>query len=401
MPQRVVVTGIGIISAIGFDTKGVIDSLLAQRPGISRLSHIDSTYRDEIPVAEIAATNDELLQLANPGISGNYSRTSLLGIIAAKQAIADAHIELSAPCRTGLISATTVGGMDRTEIFYKGYLANNKKGRLRNVATHDCGDSTEKIADCTRIKDFITTINTACSSSANAILLGARLIGQGKLDRVLAGGVDALTLFTLNGFNSLMILDRNACMPFDENRNGLNLGEGSGFLVLESEETAIRENKKIYGLVKGGGNACDAYHQTASSPEGQGAFLSMQLALAAAGLAPEEISYINAHGTGTKNNDLSEGVALERIFPSGVPPLSSTKSFTGHTLGAAGGIEAVLSILALQHQWIYPNLNFVTPMNELGFAPVTTFITDRPIRNIMSNSFGFGGNNSTLIFSRY
>jgi 3-oxoacyl-[acyl-carrier-protein] synthase-1 len=213
------------------------------------------------------------------------------------------------------------------------YLASNKKGygmwlhMIAATARENCRLHKDKALSHHQHGLFLL---------GNAILL-ARLIGQGKLDRVLAGGVDALTLFTLNGFNSLMILDRNACMPFDENRNGLNLGEGAGFLVLESEETAIRENKKIYGLVKGGGNACDAYHQTASSPEGQGAFLSMQLALAAAGLAPEEISYINAHGTGTKNNDLSEGVALERIFVR-YASVQLSKSFTGQP--CVGGIEA-------------------------------------------------------------
>lgn len=401
MQHKVVVTGIGIISAIGFDTKSVMDSLQAQRSGIGRLSLIDSVYKDEIPVAEIKATNDELLQIAEPGITGNYSRTCLLGIIAARQAIRSAGIELSASGRTGLISATTVGGMDRSEIYYRAYLSGSAKARLRDVVTHDCGDSTEKIADCTGIRDYITTINTACSSSANAIMVGARLIREGKLDRVVAGGTDALTLFTLNGFNSLMILDRNPCRPFDEDRNGLNLGEGSGFLVLESEEFANRENKKVLGVVTGYGNACDAYHQTASSPEGHGACLSMTKALEVAGLAPDAISYINAHGTGTKNNDLSEGVALETVFPAGIPPCSSTKAYTGHTLGAAGGIEAVLSIIALQRQWIYPNLNFTRPMHELNFVPVTAFGTGVPINCIMSNSFGFGGNNSTLIFSRY
>jgi 3-oxoacyl-[acyl-carrier-protein] synthase-1 len=152
--------------------------------------------------------------------------------------------------------------------------------------------------------------------------------------------------------------------------------------------------------MKGYGNACDAYHQTASSPEGLGACLSMKLALESAGLKPEEIDYINAHGTGTKNNDLSEGAAVERIFPSGVPAISSTKPFTGHTLGAAGAIEAVLSILALQHGLIYPNLNFARQMNELNFSPDTLLRTGANIHHIMSNSFGFGGNNSTLILSR-
>ena len=401
MSKRVFVTGIGIISAIGFDVEGVIQSLKHQRTGIGTLSLIDSVYKNEIPVAEIKASNNELLEIANPGLPGNYTRTALLGLIAARQAVAQAHLDIPSLLKAGFISATTVGGMDRSEVFYKGFLANQSKGRLRNVAGHDCGDSTEKIADCLGIQGFLTTINTACSSSANAIMLGTRIIKQGKLDRVIAGGVDCLTLFTLNGFNTLMILDREQCRPFDENRNGLNLGEGSGFLVLESEEVVIREGKNILCEVKGYGNACDAYHQTASSPEGHGAYLSMQKALDVAQLAPADIDYINTHGTGTKNNDLSEGIAIESLFQHAIPPCSSTKSYTGHTLGAAGAIEAVLSILAMQQGWIYPNLNFSQQMHELSFTPVAGLKTNVTLHNIMSNSFGFGGNNSSLIFSDY
>ncbi len=232
-------------------------------------------------------------------------------------------------------------------------------------------------------------------------MLGTRMIKQGKLDRVIAGGSDFLTLFTLNGFNSLMILDREQCRPFDENRNGLNLGEGSGFLVLESEELVSREGKAILCELKGYGNTCDAYHQTASSPEGHGAYLSMQQALEVAQLAPADIDYINTHGTGTRNNDLSEGVAIERLFQHTLPLCSSTKSYTGHTLGAAGAIEAVLSIVAMQQGWVYPNLNFSTQMHELKFTPLTGFKTNVTLHHIMSNSFGFGGNNSSLIFSRH
>jgi 3-oxoacyl-[acyl-carrier-protein] synthase-1 len=290
--------------------------------------------------------------------------------------------------------------MDLSEKFYKRFLTDHSHGRLRNIFGHDCGDHTETLARTLGVGGFISTINTACSSSANAIMTGARMIRSGLLDRALTGGTDALTLFTLNGFNSLMILDREPCRPLDETRNGLNLGEGAGFLVLESEESVRKSGKPILAEVSGYGNACDAYHQTASSPEGNGAFLSMQLALGSAGLDPANIDYINAHGTGTRNNDLSEGIAVERIFGSRVPAISSTKSYTGHTLGAAGAIEAVISIMALINKNIYPNLRFSHKMNELTFLPETELITQAEIRHVMSNSFGFGGNNSTLIFSR-
>jgi 3-oxoacyl-[acyl-carrier-protein] synthase-1 len=288
--------------------------------------------------------------------------------------------------------------MDLSEKFYRRFLTDHSHGRLRHIVGHDCGDNTETLARTLGIEGFISTINTACSSSANAIMAGARMIRLGLLDRAVTGGTDALTLFTLNGFNSLMILDREPCRPLDETRNGLNLGEGAGFLVLESEESVRKSGKAVLGEVSGYGNACDAHHQTASSPEGNGAFLSMKQALESADLAPGDIDYINAHGTGTRNNDLSEGIAMERIFGTAVPAVSSTKSYTGHTLGAAGAIEAVISILALENGNIYPNLRFSQQMNELNFKPVTR-LKSQPIRHVMSNSFGFGGNNSTLIFS--
>jgi 3-oxoacyl-(acyl-carrier-protein) synthase len=401
VPQKVFVTGIGIISAIGMNADEVNHSLITRQSGIGRMSSFDSIYKDEIPVAQIRITTEQLLEIANPVPGRYYSRTSLLGIIASRQAVLQANSKIDPAVRTGLISATTVGGMDRSEIFYKSYILNNKKGRLRDIVTHDCGDSTERIAECLGIHGYVTTINTACSSSANAIIYGAQLIKHDKLDWVVAGGADALTLFTINGFNSLMILDRNACRPFDENRNGLNLGEGAGYVVLESEEFVIKQRKTPLGEIRGYGNACDAYHQTASSPDGQGAYLSMKKALELSGLTSENIDYINAHGTGTKNNDLTEGIAIQRIFRSGIPALSSTKSYTGHTLGAAGAIEAVICILALQHHSVFPNLNFTQPMNELSLMPVTELKTGVAINNIMSNSFGFGGNNSTLIIARY
>ncbi len=280
------------------------------------------------------------------------------------------------------------------------FIKNRSHGRLRDVITHDLGESTERIADTFGIRDYITTISTACSSSANAIMVGSRLIENGILDRALVGGVDALTLFTLNGFNSLMILDRKGCRPFDEERNGLTLGEGAAYLMLESESVISKTGKKAYCELRGYGNTCDAFHQTASSPGGDGAFMSMNKAFLKAGITPDSIDYINAHGTGTKNNDLSEGRALERIFEDAVPPVSSTKSLTGHTLGAAGAIEAVFSIIAIERQCIWPNKSFKTRMSELGFTPVTELRKDLPVRNVLSNSFGFGGNNTSLIFSK-
>jgi 3-oxoacyl-[acyl-carrier-protein] synthase-1 len=214
---------------------------------------------------------------------------------------------------------------------------------------------------------------------------------------VLAGGTDALTKFTLNGFLALEILSTTGCRPFDRNRNGLTIGEGAAFVVLESEETA--DPARIICEVAGYANVNEAFHATASSSEGTGATLAMNKAMSSASLKPCDISYINAHGTGTEINDLSEGIAIEKIFGGGLPPVSSTKGFTGHTLGAAGAIEAVFASLAIKHQMILPGLNFTDPMPELSFTPPLK-AKSGPIHHVMSNSFGFGGSNTTLIFSK-
>lgn len=396
MANRVFVTGIGIISAIGKNVNETLASLQASRSGISDITILDTVHRGELPVGEIKLTNEQLVSLAGAGDPDMQTRTSLLGLIAATEALQNAGIDpKDTGYRTGVVSASTVGGMDRTELNYRNYHLGAPYNHF--VLTHDCGYHTEMIAEKLGFRDMVSTISTACSSSANAMMYGARLIRHGMLDRVLAGGTDSLSKFTLNGFNTLMILDKQPCRPFDKSRMGLNLGEGAAFLVLESEK-ALNGRIPLCELT-GFTNANDAYHQTASSPDGYGPFLSMSGALEAAGLHPGAVDYINAHGTGTDNNDLTEGIAIERIFRDGVPPVSSTKPFTGHTLGAAAAVEAVISVLSIRNNTIFPNLNFREKIEELNFEPVKQLRKDIRLRNVLSNSFGFGGNDSTLIFS--
>jgi 3-oxoacyl-[acyl-carrier-protein] synthase-1 len=301
--------------------------------------------------------------------------------------------------RTGLISATTVGGMDRTEIFFPAFLQDQKDGALADIVHHGCGATTDLIARSLGIHHFVSTINTACSSSANAIMYGARLIRHNLVDIVVAGGTDALTKFTINGFKSLMILDDDLCRPFDADRKGLNLGEGAGFVVLVSEKVLRSENLTSRALVAGFGNTNDAFHQTALSPEGKGSLAAMQSSLAMAGLRPQEVDYINLHGTGTLNNDASEGAAIKKLFGDVPPPMSSTKAFTGHTLGACGGIEAVFSVMALEKQCVFPNLRFQSPLPGIGLEPQKHF-SRASNKYVMSNSFGFGGSCSSVIFSK-
>lgn len=398
MGKGIAITGMGIISAIGNNVAENYRSLIEGKTGIGHISYINTVHKDKIMVGEVLSTNEELEVQLGLDSDNNYPRTALLGAIAAKQAVTDANIADMAKYRTGLISATSVGGMDHTEKYYYEYL--ESEVHRKYIESHHAGDSTQKIAEQLGIhKSLVTTISTACSSAANAIMFGARLIRSGKLDRVIVGGADCLSKFTINGFKTLMILSDTYNTPFDENRNGLNLGEAAAFLVLESETVVKAENKKVLAYLKGYGNANDAYHQTASSENGDGAALAMEKALEIAGLDPNEIDYINAHGTATGNNDLSEGRAILRIFGETVPDFSSTKAFTGHTLAAAGAIEAVYSVLALRKNVIFPNLNFRTPMKEFNLVPVTS-LKEKELKTVLSNSLGFGGNCSTLIFSK-
>ena len=248
--------------------------------------------------------------------------------------------------------------------------------------------------------EMMTTISTACSSAANAILLGANMLKMNRTDIVVVGGTECLSKFHLDGFNSLMILDHEPCRPFDKNRNGLNLGEGAAYLVMEREETAHQRGVAPLCQLSGYGNRCDAFHQTASSPNGEGAYQSMMEALTMAGLKPSDIDYINAHGTGTPNNDESEGHAMMRVFGDNMPPVSSTKSYTGHTTSASGGVEAAISILALIRGFIPANLNFSERIESLNFTPVKEVKQGVELQHILTNSFGFGGNDSSCIFSK-
>lgn len=398
MGKGVAITGMGIISAIGNNVAENYDALINQRKGITRVDNIETIQRDEIMVGEVKFTNNELIAQLNLPPENNYSRTAMLGVIAAKEAIANAGITDIKKYKTGIVSGTSVGGMDMTEKYYYEYLTD--KETQKYIQSHHAGDSTQKIAEQLGIEEsLVTTISTACSSAANAIMLGARLIKSGKLDRVVVGGADCLSKFTINGFKTLMILSDTFNTPFDENRKGLNLGEAAAFLVLESDAVVKAENKKVLAYVKGYGNANDAFHQTASSDNGDGATLAMEKALRVADLKASEIDYINAHGTATGNNDLSEGRAILRVFGDEMPEFSSTKAYTGHTLAAAGAIEAVYSVLALQNNIIFPNLNFKTPMKEFSMIPQTE-LKKKELNTVLSNSLGFGGNCSTVIFSK-
>ena len=391
--MKVFVTGIGVVSALGCGVTKNIEALQEGRTGIGEDRYLSTKLN--VPVGQVKYSNAQLKEILQIDADKIVSRTALLGILAAHEALSDAKL-LNKTRTIGFISATSVGGIDLSENFYKDFQIDAQGGNLDEVRMHDCAASTDAIAKYLGIGGFTSTISTACSSGSNAIMLGARMIKAGLLDTVLVGGTDALCKFTLNGFNSLKLLDETLCCPFDENRKGLNLGEGAGYLVLQSEKMLEHE---AYCELTGYSNVNEAYHQTGSSPEGDGALAAMEEALCVAGLQAADIGYVNVHGTGTPTNDASEGNALRRLFGNEVPPFSSVKSYIGHTLGASEGIEAVYSVLSVARGYMYPNLNFKQPIESLGLQPVNQWTILPSIKHVLSNSFGFGGNNSSLVFT--
>lgn len=403
MGDRIAITGAGIISAIGAGKEETLRSLLACRSGIGPLRHLRTSH--DLPCGEVSMSDDELKSTLRIPSDKQIARTSLLGIYAIREALSQAS---SKEQKIALVSGTTVGGMDITEEHFLEVSGTNGYGDL--TRTHTCGSSTSDIASYFGIFYSLTTTSTACSSAANSLILAARLIRSGRADVVVAGGAECLTKYHLNGFNSLMILDSEPCRPFDASRAGLNLGEGAGFLVLESQAHAQARGAEPLAFLDGYGNACDAFHQTASSPDGDGAYKAMNEAIAMAGLEPRDIDYVNAHGTGTVNNDESESRALKRTFGEGMPPVSSTKSFTGHTTSASGGIESVICLLAMLNGFIPVNLGWKTPF-EGGIIPYVDTPTNQgsgcassarkaQLEHVLCNSFAFGGNDTSLLFSK-
>lgn len=400
MADKVFVTGAGIISALGIGQEATLQALLNGESGIGKITHIQ-TEHEEFPVGEVALSNAEMSRMLNVGYPIDGLRTVLMGIIAAKEAIKAAGLTEKELRKAAFISGTTVGGMDKTERHFKTVFDSNvETDDSLELKYNDCGYSTELIADSIGKFNFVTTTSTACSSAANAIILGANLIKAGVTDIAVVGGSEALTKFHLNGFNTLMILDKENCRPFDKERMGINLGEGAAYIILESETSAKARGASILGELRGYANTCDAYHQTATSENGEGAYLAMRKAMDMAHLSPQDIDYINAHGTGTPNNDETELAAMQRIWDYELPKFSSTKAFTGHTTSASGSIEAVICLLALQHGFLPKNLGWHNPMKE-DVIPVIDYVDSSNVKNIINNSFGFGGNDSTLIFSKF
>jgi len=365
---QIAITGIGIISALGKGVEANRKALLEGKSGL-RQAQILSTEHTEWPIGEVRFTNAELKEQLSLN-ECPLTRNVLLGMVALREAIEDAHLSKEQLSQTPFINGTTVGGMDLTEQLFA-HWSNGDYSQLPLIAQHEADQTTQILVDQFALLRGIT-ISTACSSALNAIMHGANLLRLGLAERVIVGGTEAMTKFHLNGFACLGILSTSICKPFQEDRDGINLGEGAAYLVLEDANKAHQHGANIYGYIGGYGNACDAYHQTASSPDGDGAQESMRLALSMANLPCEKIAYINAHGTATPNNDASELCAINRLFGEHLPIVESTKPLTGHTTSASGSIEAIFTLIKM-HEYHYP------------YA--------------ISNAFGFGGNDSSIVLS--
>ena len=392
MSNTISVTGLGIICSIGNDADSVLDSLRKGESGVGPMKYLQSKH-SYLPVGEVKLSNDQMKDILGIKDETPMSRTTLMGAIAIRQAMEHAGITIEQlnGKRVALISGTTVGGMDLTENYYEQMKTDDSL--LYLPKSNECGKSTEEMAEIVGLTNAQTcTISTACSSALNSIILGSEMLKRDEVDVVIAGGSEALSRFHLNGFNTLMILDKEQCRPFDDTRAGLNLGEGAAFVILEKDAS------KSLAYVAGYGNRCDAFHQTASSDNGEGAYLAMKDALEMAHLKPCDIQYVNAHGTGTPNNDITESQSLKRIFGDNMPEVSSTKSFTGHTTSASGSIEAVICILAMQNNFTPANLGW---KNQIEGGIVPTLGNDNIVLdNVICNSFGFGGNDSSMVISK-
>ena len=388
----VAITGLGFVGAVGRGVAALDHSLAHTVSGLKRLSLWPSELAGEFPVGQY---DGDL-----PTSRGPESRSDQLARAAAREAMATAGLdrpELLA-ARAGIYLGTSVCGTFNSEAAYLDY-ADARRLDRRALLSHEAGATVDLLAREFSLPGPCTSILTACSSSANAIGLAMRCITEGRAQVMLAGGADSLSRITVNGFHSLQLLSPDGPRPFDRERQGMSVGEGAAILILESLEHAQRRGAEVLALLSGYGHSCDAHHLTAPHPEGVGAEHSMRAALVDAGLEPAGIGYINAHGTATPDNDLTEAKAIRRVFGDETVPVSSTKRLFGHTLGAAGGIEAAVCVRALQLGLLPANAGLREPMEDSGLQLLRE-PREMRVDNVLSNSFGFGGNNATLVFSR-
>ncbi|HHW44982.1 MAG TPA: beta-ketoacyl-ACP synthase II [Desulfotomaculum sp.] len=411
MHNRVVVTGLGVISLVGTGVESFWSNLTAGKSGVGLITRFDASAYSTRFAAEVK--DFDPARYIDKKEARRMDRFTQFALAAAGMALEDAGMDWEGVDRdrVGVILGSGIGGIETLEEQHQ-VLLTRGPGRVSPffipmmIANMGAG----QIAIAYRLRGCNLTTTSACASSAHAVGDAFRLLQRGEADVMITGGSEApITPLAIAGFCSMKALSaRNdeperASRPFDAGRDGFVIGEGAAILILETLEHAQKRGARIYAEVAGYGTSCDAYHITAPDPEGGGAALSMRLALLDAGVAPESVDYINAHGTSTPLGDKLETAAIKQVFGDHAKKLvvSSTKSMTGHLLGAAGGLEAVASVLAIDRGVIPPTINYEEPDPECDLDYVPNRSREFPVKTALSNSFGFGGHNATLLFRKF
>ena len=406
MKKRIVITGLGTLNSIANNVPDFAYALQAGACGIGAVDLFDtSSFRSQ--------TGGQIKNfIARDFIPKNISlkrmsRADMLSFAATLEALRNAGLYPlpdSLKEEMGVSIGGGSGGLLEAESFYGDLLkSNGKNAKFSHLSALFCASSADRITSTFRLAGPKTTFMTACSAGATAIGYARDLILNGHSSIMLAGGVEPMCRITYAAFNALKSVAPDVCRPFDKNREGLSLGEAAAIMVLEDLDAALKRGAKIYGEVLGYGVTCDSFHMTAPDEKASGAVRAMQAALKDSGLSIEDIDYINAHGTATPVNDVTETKAIKEVFGNRAYsiPVSSTKSMHAHTLGASGALEGIVSVLALQHGFVPPTINYQEsdPLCDLDYVASGARITN--LRTVLSNSFAFGGNNTTVIFGKY
>ena len=409
--RRIVITGLGVISPVENDVESFWQALLAGKSGIGPITTFDSSAFDSQIAGEVKGFDP--LKYMDSKEAKRMEKFAQFAVAASRQAVSDAKLDLSRENteRIGVLIGCGIGSLRIVEQEYKTYL---EKGPSRitpfMVPLMIVNEAAGQVSILLGLKGPNSCVTTACASGSNAIGDAYRMIQYGDADIMVSGGTESsITHLGVGGFCSLKALSRKndapekASRPFDKLRDGFVIGEGAGVVILEELEHALKRNAKIYAEMAGYGMSADAYHMTAPDPSGSGAQRAMQSALSDAGLKPEEIHYINAHGTSTALNDKIESLAIKNTFGAYAHKvaISSTKSMTGHLLGAAGGVEFVVCCLSIRDSVAHPTINQEVPDPECDLDYVPNISRKMKINTALSNSLGFGGHNATLIAKKF
>lgn len=401
-PPRVVVTGAGIVTALGLGWKQNLEGFRLGRRGFRKVTRFDVERQRAKLAAEVDVPERKTWGRLSAHQASRLDQSDKLLFLAAQEAWNQSGWEASE--NLPLVLGTTAGGMALGEAYFRQATQqpNSHIEQPTRASHYQAQVQARTLEDALGFRGPITILSNACATGTNAIGHAWDMIRRGRATRVLTGGYEGLSQLLFSGFDSLQALSPSVCRPFDVHRDGLALGEGAAVVALETLEHARARNATILGEVAGYGTTIDLHHLTQPHPQGDAALRSMSLACQSAGVSPEDIDYINAHGTGTVLNDSSEAQAIQRWAGarSSTLPVSSTKASIGHLLGAAGAVEAVICLMALQEQFLPPELAFESPDPACTF-PVVSKPQEARLNTVLSNSFGFGGVNATLVLRRW